>query len=199
MRVHFHCSLSRALSVQGLLLGLSQQPLRSTAHSRHAPEPGLRAGLGAQVNLHAMTAGVAMLSLYVWLMGLTQCLLARGAGSLPTRLAIVSDKGKSSKEAGNLVVKEAVAAMMAHWEAPFRCATWGTLGGPGAGFSPAACTCAACTPPQRGCWACTAAGVLGRKVCCSTVHTGPSWLLDKAQHPRRQVKPAVGPWPDVLL
>ena len=73
-----------------------------------------------QVNLHAMTAGVAMLSLYVWLMGLKQCLLARGAGSLPARLAIVSDKGKSSKEAGNLVVKEAVAAMMSHWEAPFR-------------------------------------------------------------------------------
>ena len=68
-----------------------------------------------------MTAGVAMLSLYVWLMGLKHCLLTRSAGSLPSRLAIVSDKGKSSKEAGNLVVKEAVAAMMAHWEAPFRC------------------------------------------------------------------------------
>ena len=63
-----------------------------------------------------------MLSLYVWLMGLKQCLLSRNSGSLPTRLAIVSDKGKSSKEAGNLVVKEAVAAMMSHWEAPFRCA-----------------------------------------------------------------------------
>ena len=31
-------------------------------------------------------------------------------------------QGKSSKEQGNLVVKEAVAAMMAGWGAPFRCA-----------------------------------------------------------------------------
>ena len=67
-----------------------------------------------------MTAGVAMLSLYVWRMGLKQCVLTRSSGSLPSRLAIVSDKGKNSKEAGNLVVKEAVAAMMSHWEAPFR-------------------------------------------------------------------------------
>ncbi|KAK9815102.1 hypothetical protein WJX73_007516 [Symbiochloris irregularis] len=77
----------------------------------------------AEVNLHAMTAGVAVLSLYTWLVSLKQRLLARGAGSLPARLAIVSDKGKSSKEAGNLVVKEAVAAMMAQWDSPFRAST----------------------------------------------------------------------------
>lgn len=76
----------------------------------------------AEVNLHAMTAGVAVLSLFSWLLSLKQRLLARGPTSLPARLAIVSDKGKSSKEAGNLVVKEAVAAMMAQWESPFQCA-----------------------------------------------------------------------------
>ena len=74
----------------------------------------------AEVNLHAMTAGVAILSLYSWLVGLKQRLLTQGSGALPSRLVIVSDKGKSSKEAGNLVVKEAVSAMMSHWESPFR-------------------------------------------------------------------------------
>lgn len=74
-----------------------------------------------EVNLHAMTAGVAMLSLYCWLLGLKQRVVARGgAAGLPARLAIVTDKGKSSKEQGNLVVKEAVAGMMSHWHAPFR-------------------------------------------------------------------------------
>lgn len=41
---------------------------------------------------------------------------------LQAGMAIVTDKGKSSKEQGNLVVKEAVAAMMNRWQAPFRCA-----------------------------------------------------------------------------
>ena len=171
-------SPSLVYSAPPLLLVLSLRVLRSTTPCKHAPEPVLRAGLAAQVNLHAMTAGVAMLSLYVWLMGLKQCLLARGAGSLPARLAIVSDKGKSSKEAGNLVVKEAVAAMMAHWEAPFRYTPSGTLdllqacpllpapvlpahrhrGGVGGVL-------------QQGCWAATC-------VCCIPAHSGPSWLLE---------------------
>ncbi|KAK9820095.1 hypothetical protein WJX72_006068 [[Myrmecia] bisecta] len=74
----------------------------------------------AEVNLHAMTAGVAVLSLYCWLLSLQQKVHGRGAAGLPARLAVVTDKGKTSREQGNLVVKEAVAAMMTHWEAPFR-------------------------------------------------------------------------------
>ncbi len=43
-----------------------------------------------------------------------------GPGALPHSLAIVTDGGKASREAGNCIVKEAVAAMMAFWGAPFR-------------------------------------------------------------------------------
>lgn len=39
---------------------------------------------------------------------------------MPVRLAIVTDRGKGSKEQGNLVVKEAVQASMALWSAPFK-------------------------------------------------------------------------------
>lgn len=46
--------------------------------------------------------------------------VSQGAGSLPNYLWIVTDKGRNSKEQGNLVVKEAVAAMMSAWAAPFR-------------------------------------------------------------------------------
>ena len=70
-------------------------------------------------------AGVAMLSLYTWLMGLRARLAGGGhggRGALPAALAVVTDKGKGSKEQGNLVVKEAVAAMMTGWGAPFKCA-----------------------------------------------------------------------------
>lgn len=74
----------------------------------------------AEINLHAMTAGVAMLSLYCWLMRLQRMVRGDDAGPLPARLAIVTDKGKGSKEQGNLVVKEAVAAIMCLWQAPFR-------------------------------------------------------------------------------
>ena len=51
-----------------------------------------------------------------------------GVAGLQPGMAIVTDKGKSSKEQGNLVVKEAVAAMMHKWQAPFRCAYSLTLG-----------------------------------------------------------------------
>ena len=74
----------------------------------------------AEVNLHAMTAGVAMLSLYAWLVSLKQLLAQHGAAALPLRLAVVTDRGKGSKEQGNLVVKEAVQAAVALWDAPFR-------------------------------------------------------------------------------
>ena len=46
--------------------------------------------------------------------------LEEGPAALPDQLCIVTDKGRSSKEQGNLVVKEAVAAMMNSWSAPFR-------------------------------------------------------------------------------
>lgn len=74
----------------------------------------------AEVNLHAMTAGVAMLSLYSWLMALRDLIVTHGASAIPARLLIVTDRGKTSKEQGNLVVKEAVNALMAKWSSPFK-------------------------------------------------------------------------------
>ena len=47
--------------------------------------------------------------------------LERGVDGLPPTLVIVTDMGKSNREQGNCIVKEAVSAMMAFWEAPFRC------------------------------------------------------------------------------
>ena len=72
----------------------------------------------AEVNLHAMTAGVAKLSLYAWLMSLRQLVLIHGKGAMPLRVAIVTDRGKGAKEQGNLVVREAVAAIMLEWGGP---------------------------------------------------------------------------------
>lgn len=79
----------------------------------------------AEVNLHAMTAGVAMLSLYAWLVSLRALLASHGPAAMPARLGVVTDRGKGAKEQGNLVVKEAVQAAMALWGAPFRCAAAG--------------------------------------------------------------------------
>lgn len=73
-----------------------------------------------ELNLHAMTAGVAMLSLYCWLQELKRLVEEDGEAGLPRCMAIVTDVGKASKEQGNCIVKEAVAAMMNFWEAPFR-------------------------------------------------------------------------------
>lgn len=83
----------------------------------------------AEVNLHAMTAGVAMLSLYAWLVSLKQLVAQHGPAALPMRLAVVTDRGKGSKEQGNLVVKEAVQACMALWGAPFRSMVEGAYSG----------------------------------------------------------------------
>jgi len=76
----------------------------------------------AEVNLHAMTAGVAVLSLYAWLVSLKQLVQNHGAGATPAKLVIITDRGttRGAKEQGNLVVKEAVAALMVRWEAPFK-------------------------------------------------------------------------------
>ena len=84
----------------------------------------------AEVNLHAMTAGVAMLCLYAWLMSLKSVVAAAGVSALPLKVAIVTDRGRGAKEQGNLVVKEAVAALMHRWGAPFRPIV-GDLGGSG--------------------------------------------------------------------
>ena len=92
----------------------------------HFAQGKLVPGLGrAEVNLHAMTAGVAMLSLYAWLVSLKQLLAQHGVAALPLSLGVVTDRGKGSKEQGNLVVKEAVQAAMALWGAPFRCGSGG--------------------------------------------------------------------------
>ena len=61
-----------------------------------------------------------MLSLFCWLMRLRYMVTVKEASALPGRLAIITDKGKGSKEQGNLVVKEAMAAIMSLWQAPFR-------------------------------------------------------------------------------
>ena len=96
-------------------------PCRVAVEEGHFHQGKLVPGLArAEVNLHAMTAGVAMLSLYAWLVSLKQLLAQHGASALPLRLAVVTDRGKGSKEQGNLVVKEAVQAAVALWDAPFR-------------------------------------------------------------------------------
>ena len=51
-----------------------------------------------------------------------QTVATQGQASLPGQLVIVTDKGKTSKEQGNLVVKEAMCAMLQAWDAPFRSA-----------------------------------------------------------------------------
>jgi len=92
-----------------------------TARSQgHFKQQTIRNVPRAEVNLHALTAGVAVLSLYSWLLDLKMVVLREGPDALPQTLSIVTDKGRTSKEQGNLVVKEAVAAMMNTWEAPFR-------------------------------------------------------------------------------
>ena len=54
--------------------------------------------------------------------GCVQTVATQGQASLPGQLVIVTDKGKTSKEQGNLVVKEAMCAMLQAWDAPFRSA-----------------------------------------------------------------------------
>lgn len=103
----------------------------ATAEGQFAQQAVRGARERVEVNLHAMTAGVAVLSLYAWLLELRAAARGSvtgpecvgGAGALPARLAIVTDRGKSCREQGNLVVKEAVAAVMIGWGSPFRCAS----------------------------------------------------------------------------
>jgi pentatricopeptide repeat domain-containing protein 1 len=130
---------------------------RTAVEEGHFHQGKLVPGLArAEVNLHAMTAGVAMLSLYAWLVSLKQLLVQHGGGALPLRLAVVTDRGKGAKEQGNLVVKEAVAAAMALWGAPFRCAElegrgWGPEGAdPQQAQLLVAALCAHCAPPASG-------------------------------------------------
>ena len=43
-----------------------------------------------------------------------------GVASLPSHLAVVTDAGSASREQGNFVVREAVAALLLFWDSPFR-------------------------------------------------------------------------------
>ena len=77
-----------------------------------------------EVNLHAQTAGVAMLGLFSWLVALRQHVGSTHGLSgpqLPAVLAIVTDgSGRGAREMANNVVKGAVGSMMQAWGAPFR-------------------------------------------------------------------------------
>ena len=86
----------------------------------HFPQQSLIPGLvRAEVNLHATTSGVAMLSLFEWLMNLRRFVEKHGVETVPSKVTIVTDRGRGSREQGNLVVKEAVVAMMGKWRSPF--------------------------------------------------------------------------------
>lgn len=86
----------------------------------HFKQQSLQDVPSAEVNLHALTAGVAVLSLYVWLLDLKILAQHSNIEVLPEKLVVVTDKGRNSKEQGNLVVKEAVAALLRSWDSPFR-------------------------------------------------------------------------------
>jgi hypothetical protein len=87
-------------------------PGPASAPTTAAPRPGfgpagggemggalVAAGEGRwELNLHALTAGVAMISLYEWLVDLRERVTARGGGCLPAALAIITDAGSGSKE-----------------------------------------------------------------------------------------------------
>lgn len=51
---------------------------------------------------------------------LRRVVVEQGEDQLPATLTIVTDVGKVSREQGNCIVKEAVAASMDFWGAPFR-------------------------------------------------------------------------------
>ena len=86
----------------------------------HFPQQSLIPGLvRAEVNLHATTSGVAMLSLYVWLMKLRLFVEENGAAAVPAKVTIVTDRGRGSREQGNSVIKESVNAIMSSWKSPF--------------------------------------------------------------------------------
>lgn len=94
---------------------------RTAIGEGHFGQARLTPGMArADVNLHAMTAGVAMLCLYAWLVSLKALVASAGPAATPIRVAIVTDRGRGAKEQGNLVVKEAVAALMSGWGAPFK-------------------------------------------------------------------------------
>lgn len=79
-----------------------------------------------EVNLHAQTAGVAMLGLYCWLLALRSHVMQAGNAPLPPVLAVVTDSGRGAREMANNVVKGAVTRMMPSWGAPFRAPTEGS-------------------------------------------------------------------------
>jgi pentatricopeptide repeat domain-containing protein 1 len=90
----------------------------------HFPQQSLIPGLvRAEVNLHATTSGIAMLSLYVWFLKFQEFVKKYGPDAAPSKIIIVTDRGRGSREQGNLVVKEAVTAIMNKWSSPFSLST----------------------------------------------------------------------------
>ena len=86
----------------------------------HFPQQSLIPGLvRAEVNLHATTSGVAMLSLYVWLIKLRQFVEDNGVKAVPAKVTIVTDRGRSAREQGNSIIKESVNHIMSFWKSPF--------------------------------------------------------------------------------
>jgi pentatricopeptide repeat protein len=83
-----------ALSTLSSLAGSSPAPSAAALPLGGPGGPGAR----GELNLHALTAGVAMISLYLWLHGLRDAAAAGGPGALPGVLAIVTDAGSSSRE-----------------------------------------------------------------------------------------------------
>jgi pentatricopeptide repeat domain-containing protein 1 len=93
---------------------------RRALHEGHFPQQSLIPGLvRAEVNLHATTSGIAMLSLYVWLMRLRHFVKENGPSAVPAKISIVTDRARGVREQGNSVIKESVNAMMMKWNSPF--------------------------------------------------------------------------------
>lgn len=101
--------------VQSKALQLYKQAVSQGHFKQEGSDPAK-----AELNLHALTAGVAMLSLYSWLARFRQLATTSGESALPANFAIITDAGHASREQGNFIVKEAVAAMMSFWGAPFK-------------------------------------------------------------------------------
>lgn len=109
IQVFFGCHLAHCGAGHALRL----------THACSLPRPPLfikEASLAIVVDFSVTSARVSEC------LGCVQRVASQGQGSLPGQLVIVTDKGKTSKEQDNLVVKEAMCAMLQAWDAPFRSA-----------------------------------------------------------------------------
>lgn len=102
-------------------------------------------------------------------------MLEQGPQALPSTLMIVTDMGRSSKEQGNCIVKEAVNSMMAFWQAPFKCVV--ALGTAAVALIYAPGAIAMQLPPLL----LTVSNLFAAAVCCAGLHkiacTLPAWRL----------------------